>query len=103
MSRFRTDWAAAKVIMLRRTEAAKPNAMSAQASMASTTLKPLIDWARGNAFNVTPMLNTMFNTLFNTLFNTMFNTLHFSRSRPRVERALARCLAATVWDRTLCQ
>lgn len=95
MSRFRTDWAAAKVIMLRRTEAAKPNAMSAQASMASTTLKPLIDWARGNAFNVTPMLNIM--------FNTMFNTLHFSRSRPRVERALARCLAATVWDRTLCQ
>ena len=91
MSRFRTDWAAAKVIMLRRTDAAKPNAMSAQASMASTTLKPLIDWARGNAFNVTPMLNTM------------FNTLHFSRSRPRVERALARCLAATVWDRTLCQ
>ena len=95
MPRFRTDWAAAKVIMLRRTDAAKPNAMSAQASMASTTLKPLIDWARGNAFTVTPMLNTM--------FDTMFNTLHFSRSRPRVERALARCLAATVWDRTLCQ
>ena len=44
MSRFRTDWDADKVIMLRRTEAANPNAIKAQATMASIMLKPLIEW-----------------------------------------------------------
>lgn len=87
MSRLRTDCADDKVIMLRRTEAAKPNAIKAQATMASIMLKPWIEWVWCNGFNGT----------------VKFNTLHFSRSPPRVVRAQVRCLAATVWGRTLCQ
>ena len=67
-------WLADKLTMLRRTEAAKPNAIKLLASMASITLKP----QDVGCFAELRMLNTQ----------------HFSKFPPCVARGLDRCLGA---------